>query len=93
MHAHCYKNRAIGPEFIQCTGYYFPCGGSFITQCIAQIDPERGTIDVDVKFGRIYYVKSMIHWGVSSRLYNFKLDMAVVDGVQGKQEFADVNLQ
>jgi hypothetical protein len=53
---------------------------------------ESGT-ELDIKFGHVYYVKSMIHWGISSRLYNFKLEMVQMDPKEGKTEFADVNLQ
>jgi hypothetical protein len=54
---------------------------------------DQSSVPVDIHFGHVYYIKSMIHWGVSSRLYNFKLEMQQVDAQQGKQEFDAVNLQ
>jgi len=32
----------------------------------------------------------MIHWGITSRLYNFKLEMASVEQEAGKAEFGEV---
>jgi hypothetical protein len=54
---------------------------------------DESGVKLDVKFGKAYYVKSMIHWGISSRLYNFKLEMAVVDPISGTEEFEKVNIQ
>jgi hypothetical protein len=53
---------------------------------------DESSVPVDIKFGKVYYVKSMIHWGISSRLYNFKLAMELMDPGQGKTEFAETNL-
>lgn len=51
---------------------------------------DDSTIDVDIKFGQVYYIKSMIHWGISSRLYNFKLETAKVSREQGEKEFEEI---
>lgn len=53
---------------------------------------DAAAVELDVKFGNVYYVKSMIHWGVFKRLYNFKLEMALVKPEDGKIEFEEVNL-
>jgi hypothetical protein len=54
---------------------------------------DESSVKLDVKFGRTYYVKSMIHWGITSRLYNFRLEMAIVSPEHGQAEFENVNLQ
>lgn len=54
---------------------------------------DQSFVNLDVKFGQVYYVKSMIHWGITSRLYNFILEMAIVKSEDGKREFEEVNYQ
>jgi hypothetical protein len=54
---------------------------------------DESSTMLDVKFGKTYYVKSMIHWTISSRLYNFKLEMKVMNPEDGQNEFGDVDLQ
>ena len=54
---------------------------------------DESSVDIDIKFGNIYYVKSIIHWGISSRLYNFKLDMKVIAEEAGEPEFEGVKLR
>jgi hypothetical protein len=53
---------------------------------------DESSTSIDVKFGKTYYVKSMIHWGITSRLYNFRLEMATVSSEIGESEFSDVDL-
>lgn len=54
---------------------------------------DESSIDLHVQFGKKYYVKSMIHWGIFKRLYNFKLEMAQMKPEDGKPEFENVNVQ
>ena len=54
---------------------------------------DEAAVQLDVKFGKTYYVKSMINWAITSRLYNFKLEMALVKPETGSDEFDKVNLQ
>ena len=54
---------------------------------------DESSVTVDIKFGKKYYVKSMIHWGISSRLYNFKLEMALVTNETGAEEFDKVDAE
>ncbi len=54
---------------------------------------DESSVILNVRFGNMYYVKSMIHWGISRRLYNFKLEMAIKGSSVGKAEFGDVNVQ
>jgi hypothetical protein len=51
---------------------------------------DESAVTVDIKFGKKYYIKSMIHWTISSRLYNFKLEMAAVAPEKGADEFDKV---
>jgi hypothetical protein len=53
---------------------------------------DVSVLQIDIKFGQRYYVKSMIHWTISSRLYNFKLEMATMDAATGAKEFEAVTL-
>ncbi len=52
---------------------------------------DESSLKLSVEFGNRYYVKSMIHWGIYSRLYNFKLEMASVPPEVGKVEFESVD--
>ncbi len=47
-------------------------------------------IDVDIHFGNTYYIKSSINWGITSKLYNFQLEMQKMDNATGETEFAKV---
>jgi hypothetical protein len=59
----------------------------------SQLLKDESAINLQVKFGQVYYVKSMIHWGLFKRGYNFKLEMATVPPDQGKTEFENVDIQ
>lgn len=52
---------------------------------------DESAVTVDIKFGKTYYVKSMIHWAITSRLYNFRLEMATVTQEKGAEEFEKVD--
>lgn len=54
---------------------------------------DQSSVQVDIKFGKVYYVKSMVHWAITSRLYNFRLEMALMDPETGRDEFDKVNLK
>lgn len=60
---------------------------------ISRLFKDESSAMVDIKFGKTYYVKSMIHWGISDRLYNFKLEMAIVDQETGKDDFDKINVR
>jgi hypothetical protein len=53
---------------------------------------DQSAVNVDVKFGNTYYIKSMVHWKLYKG-YNFKLEMAQVEPEQGKSEFSEVSIQ
>ncbi|MCW3092121.1 MAG: hypothetical protein JWP81_3190 [Ferruginibacter sp.] len=75
------------------SGYIFKVlrEGQFVIK--SKLYKDESAIKLDVKFGKTYYVKSMIHWGITSRLYNFKLEMSQVSTADGKSEFEEVDLQ
>ncbi|MEP7237866.1 MAG: hypothetical protein ABI685_08380 [Ferruginibacter sp.] len=54
---------------------------------------DVSAVNVNIKFGQKYYVKSMIHWTITSRLNNFKLEMKLMDPKEGESEFEEVRLQ
>lgn len=51
---------------------------------------DSSSVRLDIKFGQRYYVKSMIHWGLYKRLYNFKLEMAAMKPEDAKGEFEEI---
>jgi hypothetical protein len=53
---------------------------------------DKSAVKLDVHFGHVYFIRSMIHWGMYSRLYNFKLEMAAVPVEQGQPEFRAVHM-
>ena len=51
---------------------------------------DESSINLNIKFGNVYFIKSMIHWGIQSNLNNFKLEMAQMDKDLGKTEFEKI---
>lgn len=74
-------------------GYIFKVLKEGTHEIKSRLFKDESSVKLDVKFGNIYYVKSMIHWTISKRLYNFKLDMQVMKPADGQTEFTEVNLQ
>lgn len=54
---------------------------------------DESAVNVNIKFGQKYYIKSMAHWTITSRLYNFKLEMKLMDAAAGASEFEEVKLR
>ena len=75
------------------TGYIFKILKEGKFQVKSKLYKDESEITLDIRFGKTYYVKSMIHWGITSRLYNFKLEMAAINAIDGKSEFEEVDLQ
>lgn len=46
--------------------------------------------ELDVRFGKVYYVKAAVIWGVHKHLYNFKLETTQMTTAEGKLEFTDL---
>ena len=75
------------------SGYIFKILREGKFNITSRLFKDESSVTLDIKFGKTYYAKSMIHWGISSRLYNFKLEMAQVDEQLGKDEFDKVNIR
>lgn len=50
---------------------------------------NKSAVTLNIEFGKKYYLKSMIHWGMYRGLANYKLEMAVVPNTPGAEEFSD----
>jgi len=74
------------------SGYVFKILKEGTYSVKSKLNKDEASTKLDIKFGKTYYVKSMIHWGIYKGLNNFKLEMAVIDRQQGKTEFAEVIL-
>lgn len=72
------------------SGYIFKLLKEGRYQVMSRLFKDEAVVDIDVKFGQVIYVKSMIHWGISGRLYNFRLEMAKLTPQQGTTEFAGI---
>lgn len=75
------------------SGYVFKIFKEGKFEVKSKLYSDQADTQLDVKFGNIYFVKSMIHWTLSDIRYNFKLDMAVVNADLGKDEFDKVKVQ
>lgn len=75
------------------SGYIFKIFKEGKIQLKSRLLKDESVVDLEVKHGEIYYIKSMVHWGIKSRLYNFKLEMASVNKEMGQVEFQHVRLQ
>ena len=54
---------------------------------------DQSSVNLNIKFGKVYYIKSMVNWAITSRLYNFRLAMANMPEEKGSEEFNEVDLQ
>jgi hypothetical protein len=72
------------------SGYVFKVLKEGPFQVSSKLYKDEASVNLDIQFGKTYFVKSMIHWGISSRLYNFKLEMANVPPEQGQNEFENI---
>lgn len=75
------------------TGYVFKIlkEGSF--QVKSRLNKSESAVRLDVRFGKSYFIKSMVNWGLYSGLSNYKLEMAIMRPEEGKVEFEEVNSQ
>ena len=74
------------------SGYVFKILKEGTYSVKSKLYKDEAGIQLDIKFGKTYYVKSMIHWGMFKGLNNFKLEMALIDPQHGKTEFEEVIL-
>ncbi len=50
-------------------------------------------VQLNIKFGNVYYVRSSMIWGIHESKKNFKLNNALVDNSEGKREFEKVRVR
>lgn len=53
---------------------------------------DTASLPVNIRFGKRYYIRSGIDWGMYRHLYNFKLDLAELSADEGSSEFEKVRL-
>jgi hypothetical protein len=51
---------------------------------------DSSAVRLDIQFGKRYYVKSMVHWGMHHG-NNFKLEMAALKPEEAKAEFEEIS--
>jgi hypothetical protein len=54
---------------------------------------DSSSVGINVQLGKVYYVKSLIEWGITSSLSNFRLKMENEEPEKGKEEFQAVDFQ
>ena len=74
------------------SGYVFKILKEGSYKLKSKLNKDESIIQLDVQFGKKYYVKSMIHWGFYN-FRNYKLEMLQVKPETGENEFYEVNLQ
>lgn len=72
------------------TGYIFKIYKEGIHKFQSNLHKDIAGIDLDIHFGKIYYIKSSINWAITSRLYNYRLEMEKMDNITGEEEFLKV---
>ena len=72
------------------SGYIYKVFKEGLHKFQSKLYADEASIDVDVHFGNTYYIKSSINWGITSKLYNFKLEMQQMDNATGVTEFGKV---
>ena len=75
------------------SGFIFKILKEGVFEVRSKLFKDESAVKLDVKFGKTYYVKSSIKLGITSRLYNFKLEMANVPPADGIPEFEEVDIQ
>jgi hypothetical protein len=71
------------------TGYIFKILKEGPFDIMSRLSGIESVLNVDIKFGHIYYVKSTIPWGLHKGM-NFKLEMALMPLDKGKEEFENL---
>ena len=75
------------------SGYIFKVFREGPLEIKSSLYKDQAAVKVDIKFGQKYFVRSMVHWTISSKLYNFKLEMKLMEPAEGETEFDEVKLQ
>lgn len=74
-------------------GFIFKIFKEGLAEIKSRLHKDESGVKLDIKFGNIYYVKSMVHWTITKRMDVFKLDMQVMKPEEGQDEFLNADLQ
>lgn len=72
------------------SGYIFKILKEGTFPVTSKLLEEESTAMVDIKFGKVYYVKAAIKWTISKKLYNFKLETTQVANEKGEIDFDNI---
>ncbi len=72
------------------SGYIFKVFKEGSLKLTSKTYNDKASVDLNIRFGKTYYTKSLIIWGIHANLNNYKLQMAEVDAHTGKEEFEKV---
>jgi hypothetical protein len=50
----------------------------------------ESSININLKFGNVYFVKSMIHWGLFNHFFNIKFEMIEMQNDLGRAEYEKI---
>ena len=53
----------------------------------SRLGEDNSLAELNIEFGKKYFVKSIIHWTISKRWYNFELETKNVTSTMGEAEF------
>ncbi|MFT3947569.1 MAG: hypothetical protein QM763_11425 [Agriterribacter sp.] len=72
------------------SGYVFKILKEGTFECKSRLLKDESEVQVNIQFGKRYFIKSMVHWGMYKGLNNYKLEMAIMPGDTGSTEFSEV---
>lgn len=72
------------------SGYLFKIFKEGIFECKSHLLKDESAVRVNIQFGKKFFIKSVVHWGMYSGLRNYKLEMAVMPDSIGRREFSEV---
>jgi hypothetical protein len=76
------------------SGYLFKIYKEGDLNIMSKIFADKSAVNLKIKTGKVYYVKAMIHWTAASKfLYNFNLEMAIMDNQKGETEMKEVKFK
>ena len=72
------------------TGYLFRVYHQGPLEVKSVLRKDTAGVKLNLKYGQRYYVKSMIHWTITNRLYNYKLETKLMPAEEGAAEFEEL---
>lgn len=69
------------------SGYIFRVYHEGPVEVKSSLYKDESAVQLNLRFGHSYYVKSMIHWTITGRLNNFKLETVQMPAAEGAEEF------